>query len=170
MSKRRCFVIFGVVLIGIVLTAGHFGKAESNVATNSDRKITYPETRRDDQVDEFHGVKVADPYRWLEADVRESSEVADWVAAQNKVARAYLDAIPERPAIARRLTELYDYERYSAADAARRQIFLLEERRLAEPVGSVCCRPIRCGRPRARGSERMVGGRHRGDARLHGKR
>lgn len=113
MSERRCFVIFGV-LIAIVLTVGHFGKAESSVATKSDGKIAYPETRRVDQVDEFHGVKVEDPYRWLEADVRESSEVADWVAAQNKVARAYLDAIPQRPAIARRLTELYDYARYSA--------------------------------------------------------
>jgi prolyl oligopeptidase len=76
-------------------------------------KFKYPESRRVDQVDEFHGVKVEDPYRWLEADVRESSEVAEWVAAQNKLARAYLDAIPQRPEIARRLTELYDYERYS---------------------------------------------------------
>ena len=58
-------------------------------------------------------MKVADPYRWLEADVRESEEVAKWVADQNKVARAFLDAIPERPAIAKRLTELWNYERYS---------------------------------------------------------
>ena len=66
----------------------------------------YPETRRVDQVDTFHGVKVADPYRWLEADVRESPEVAEWVTKQNEVARAYLDAIPQRPQIERRLTEL----------------------------------------------------------------
>jgi prolyl oligopeptidase len=75
--------------------------------------MKYPQTRRVDQVDEYHGVKVEDPYRWLEADVRESPEVAEWVAAQNKVARAYLDAIPQRPRIARRLTELWNYERYS---------------------------------------------------------
>ncbi len=75
--------------------------------------MKYPETRRVDQTDEYHGVKVADPYRWLEADVRESAEVADWVKAQNKVARAFLDAIPERPAIVKRLTELWNYERYS---------------------------------------------------------
>lgn len=79
--------------------------------TNS--KMSYPATRRVDQTDEYHGVKVADPYRWLEADVRESAEVADWVQAQNKVARAFLDAIPERPAIVKRLTELWNYERYS---------------------------------------------------------
>ena len=114
MKQSGYFVIVGVVLTGIALMGGHFGKAESSVATSSDGKITYPETRRVKQVDEFHGVKVADPYRWLEADVRESSEVAEWVEAQNKVAREYLDAIPQRPAIARRLTELYDYERYSA--------------------------------------------------------
>ena len=75
--------------------------------------MKYPETRRVDQVDEFYGVKVPDPYRWLEADVRESPEVAEWVKKQNEVARAYLDAIPQRPAIEKRLTELWNYERYS---------------------------------------------------------
>ena len=75
--------------------------------------MSYPTTRRVVQPDESHGVKVVDPYRWLEADVRESAEVAAWVKAQNKVARAYLDAIPERPAIVKRLTELWNYERYS---------------------------------------------------------
>ena len=84
--------------------------------TDQDRAAmnwNFPETRRVDQVDEYHGVKVEDPYRWLEADVRESPEVAEWVAKQNAVARKFLDAIPERPGIVRRLTELYDYERYS---------------------------------------------------------
>jgi prolyl oligopeptidase len=76
-------------------------------------KMKYPETRRVDQVDEFFGVKVPDPYRWLEADVRESEEVADWVKKQNEVARKYLDAIPQQRAIEKRLTELWNYERYS---------------------------------------------------------
>jgi len=60
---------------------------------------TYPPTRRVDQVDVLHGVKVEDPYRWLEADVRASEEVANWVAWQNKVTFAYLKDIPEREAI-----------------------------------------------------------------------
>src|SRR6478752_1071158 len=76
-------------------------------------KLKYPETRRVDQIDEFFGVKVPDPYRWLEADVRESPEVAEWVKKENAVAREYLDAIPGRQAIEKRLTELWNYERYS---------------------------------------------------------
>ena len=48
-------------------------------------KVTYPQTRTVDQVDDYHGTKVADPYRWLEDDVRVTKDVADWVAAQNKV-------------------------------------------------------------------------------------
>ena len=45
----------------------------------------YPDTRRVDHIDVYHGTEVADPYRWLEQDVRESSEVEEWVAAENKV-------------------------------------------------------------------------------------
>jgi prolyl oligopeptidase len=75
---------------------------------------TYPNTRRVDHTDVYHGTKVADPYRWLEDDVRKSPEVAAWVEAQNKVTFAYLKAIPQRPAITRRLTELWNYEKYSA--------------------------------------------------------
>jgi prolyl oligopeptidase len=75
--------------------------------------MKYPETRRVDETDEFFGVTVPDPYRWLEADVRESPEVAEWVKKQNEVAREYLDAIPQRASIEKRLTELWNYERYS---------------------------------------------------------
>jgi prolyl oligopeptidase len=88
---------------------------DAHAATKSTKntKTKYPETRRVDHVDEYFGVKVLDPYRWLEADVRESAEVAEWVKKQNAVARAYLDAIPQRKAIEKRLTELWNYERYT---------------------------------------------------------
>jgi prolyl oligopeptidase len=76
-------------------------------------ELLYPETRREDVVDVYHGETVPDPYRWLEADARHSPEVAAWVAAQNEVTRRYLDAIPERSAIRERLTALWNYERYS---------------------------------------------------------
>ncbi len=77
-------------------------------------KMTYPGSKKIDHVDELHGVKVPDPYRWLEDDVRESKDVAAWVEAQNKVTFAYLEALPQRDAIKKRLTELWNYEKYSA--------------------------------------------------------
>ncbi len=86
----------------------------------------YPETRRVDTTDTYHGTKVADPYRWLEADVRESPEVAEWVKKQNEVARAYLDAIPQRPQIERRLTELWNYVRYSPPTEEAGKYFYLK--------------------------------------------
>lgn len=76
--------------------------------------IVYPETRRVDHVDSYHGVEVADPYRWLEEDVRQSDAVADWVAAQNRVTFDWLRDVPGRERIRRRLTELWNYEKYSA--------------------------------------------------------
>jgi prolyl oligopeptidase len=82
-------------------------------AALGDAAPTYPLTRRVAQVDSLHGTPVADPYRWLEADVRSSREVAGWVARQNKVTFAYLQGIPQRAAIKRRLTELWNHEKFS---------------------------------------------------------
>src|ERR1700733_10270692 len=73
--------------------------------------LKYPETKRGNQVDDYHGTKVADPYRWLETDVRTSKEVADWVAAENEVTFAYLKSIPAREAIKKRITDLWNYEK-----------------------------------------------------------
>jgi len=64
-------------------------------------------------VDVSHGVNVPDPYRWLEQDVRESKTVREWVEAQNKVTFGYLKQIPERDGIRKRLTELWNYEKYT---------------------------------------------------------
>ena len=74
--------------------------------------IEYPATTTVDHVDVYHGVEVADPFRWLEDDVRESEAVKNWVDAQNEVTFAYLDTIPERDIVKGRLTELWDFERY----------------------------------------------------------
>ena len=74
--------------------------------------ITYPPARKGDIVDDYHGTKVADPYRWLE-DV-DSPETRRWVEAENRVTFAYLEQIPERERIRRRLTELWDYPKYGA--------------------------------------------------------
>jgi prolyl oligopeptidase len=75
-------------------------------------KLTYPDTRRVDVVEEQFGVQVADPYRWLENDVRHDGEVADWVAAENRVTDAYLATLPGRDWFRTRIKQLFDYERF----------------------------------------------------------
>ncbi len=101
-------------LVGTLLCGGIAMTAE---------KMTYPTSKKIDHVDELHGVKVPDPYRWLEDDVRESKDVAAWVEAENKVTMSYLEAIPQRDAIRKRLTELWNYEKYSAPFKAGSRYF-----------------------------------------------
>ncbi len=76
------------------------------------QQIEYPFTKKVDQIDDYHGTKISDPYRWLEDN--NSKETAEWVEAQNKVTQEYLSKIPFREALKNRLTELWNYERYSA--------------------------------------------------------
>ncbi|HMJ65534.1 MAG TPA: prolyl oligopeptidase family serine peptidase, partial [Candidatus Binatia bacterium] len=72
--------------------------------------LTYPVTRTVEQVDDYHGTKVPDPYRWLEDDHAPATK--EWVEAQNKVTFGYLENISYREKIKQRLTELWNYERY----------------------------------------------------------
>jgi prolyl oligopeptidase len=92
---------------------GALALAAAGMAVAEDGRVAYPVTRRVHQMDTLHGTTIEDPYRWLEADLRTSQEVADWVAAQNKVTAAYLANIPEREPIKRRLAELWNYEKIS---------------------------------------------------------
>lgn len=76
-------------------------------------KLNYPETRQETSiVDDYFGTKVSDPYRWLEDD--RSEETGAWVKAQNEVSFQYLESIPYRQKIVDRLTELWNYEKFSA--------------------------------------------------------
>jgi prolyl oligopeptidase len=74
--------------------------------------IDYPATRKVEVVDEIHGTRVADPYRWLEDD--NAAETKAWVAAQNRVTEDYLATLPRRGAIRERLAELWNFERVGA--------------------------------------------------------
>jgi prolyl oligopeptidase len=74
--------------------------------------LSYPPTRRDEQVDNYHGVQVADPFRWQEN--ADSAETRAWVEAQNRLTFGYLGAIPGRERIKSRLTQLWNYERFGA--------------------------------------------------------
>ncbi len=74
--------------------------------------LRYPQTRRVDQVDEQFGIKVADPYRWLENDVRTDAEVRAWVDAENAVTNSYLATLPGRKVFEERMKALFNYERF----------------------------------------------------------
>ncbi|MEA3031933.1 MAG: prolyl oligopeptidase [Sphingomonadales bacterium] len=85
--------------------------------------LHYPQTARGDVVEEQFGERVADPYRWLENDVRQDQQVRDWVTAQNAVTEAFLAALPGRDAIRARMTELYNYERFTNPEKAGNRYF-----------------------------------------------
>lgn len=99
-------MVFPKYFAAVAITALLIGCA----TTTRLSRVSYPVTRQSPQVDEYHGVKVADPYRWLEDD--NSPETKAWVEAQNKVTFGYLEKIPQRAAIKDRLTRLWNYERY----------------------------------------------------------
>lgn len=84
-------------------------------------KFDYPETKKVEQTDDYHGTKVSDPYRWLEDD--NSAETKAWVAEENKLTFSYLNQIPEREKLKARLTELWNYERYSAPSKQGKRYF-----------------------------------------------
>ncbi|MET2983917.1 prolyl oligopeptidase family serine peptidase [Aureibaculum conchae] len=81
-------------------------KAEEQIA------LSYPETKKVDTITNYFGTDVKDPYRWLEDDM--SDETGQWVEAQNKVTFGYLDQIPYRDPLKKRLEKLWNYEKYSA--------------------------------------------------------
>ena len=86
--------------------------AAAALAQPASAPIHYPDTPRGDVVEEQFGERVADPYRWLENDVRQDEQVRAWVTAQNEVTQAFLATLPARAAFRARMTQMYDYERF----------------------------------------------------------
>ena len=82
----------------------------SRVGAEELAPLRYPPTRRGEQVDDYHGRTIADPYRWLE-DVS-SPETLAWITAQNELTTSYLEKIPQRKQLEERLAELWNYEKY----------------------------------------------------------
>jgi prolyl oligopeptidase len=101
-SKRLLTAVFGVILI---MNARQSSGEEAHAA------LRYPEAPRSDAVDDYHGRKIPDPYRPLEDP--DAPATRFWVEAQNQVTFRFLEAIPRRIPIRNRLTELWDYEKYS---------------------------------------------------------
>ncbi len=102
--KRTAALGMAVVLAGWLFTAC------SQRPRYSDRPLVYPETKTVAAVDDYHGTKVADPYRWMED--LDSPETKEWIEAQNQVTFGYLEEIPQRKKIKSRLTRLWDYEKF----------------------------------------------------------
>src|SRR3546814_10832005 len=90
-------------------------------------KLAYPDTKRENIADELFGLPVADPYRWLETDVRDSDRVRAWVEAENAVTDAYLDTLPGRAAFTARMRTLFDYERFGVPVKKGGRYFRSEE-------------------------------------------
>ena len=131
------FLLPGVNMRSLIILTLAMGLAATSPALaapheNKEIPLTYPETRTVDVVEEQFGEYISDPYRWLENDVREDAEVAEWVKAENAVTDAYLEKLSGRETLAKSMTELFDL------DDLGRKIFLRAQERRPEPGGSVC--------------------------------
>src|SRR4051794_28878859 len=100
--RRTLFAGLAGAILGMSL--GHPSEGAAGAEPSNARR--YPEAPRSDTTDDYHGHKVADPYRPLEDP--DSPETRAWVEAENRVTAAFLEAIPARDAIKTRLTELWD--------------------------------------------------------------
>lgn len=102
--RKRIFGLFIAFMLLCILA--------SQAQVPGQATLTYPSTKKVDQVDDYFGTTIVDPYRWLEDDNAE--DVKAWVEEQNRATFAYLENIPFREAIKERLTELYNYPKYSS--------------------------------------------------------
>lgn len=96
--KKNIFLSLNIAL-AMSLTAQEF-------------KGKYPETKKVNQVDEFFGINVTDAYRWLEDDL--STDTRNWIETQNKLTFNYLEEIPFREKLKKQITDLWNYEKFSA--------------------------------------------------------
>ncbi|MGS2723860.1 prolyl oligopeptidase family serine peptidase [Porticoccus sp. GXU_MW_L64] len=120
MSRNLLTLLAGLTL-AVTLTACSGG--DQQTATKA--AFTYPDSKRDETVvDDYHGTKVADPYRWLEDDVRDNPQVAQWVKEQNAVTNDYLQSMPERKQIEKRMTQLWDYAKVGMPSKKGERYFL----------------------------------------------
>ncbi len=98
-------VIYGLTLAALAAFSAVSTAGDSAAAS----VLRYPAASRGPTVDSHHGTAVPDPYRWMETP---SADLSAWIAAQNELSQPYLDSIPAREAIRKRLAELWDYEQY----------------------------------------------------------
>lgn len=109
------------------------------ISTASDNKgntMTYPPTERTDTVDTHFGTMVADPYRWLEGDIRRDGKVEAWITKQKNLTEDYLATLPDRDLFKQRLQALFDHERLPIPPEKRgnRYFFVRSAGLEAQPV------------------------------------
>ena len=129
--------------------------AQQNGGVN---KFNYPAAPTSDQTDDYHGTRVADPYRPLEDP--DSAPTRAWIEAENKLTFAYLEQIPAREKIRARLKELLNYERFSVPGEEGRAVLLLAQQRIAKPERAVLAARAGCGAEGIAGPERAFRRRH----------
>ncbi len=122
----RVTLLLGVAAMSLTVPA-FADDAAKETAVDSYTVLQYPETKTVAVADQQFGVKVADPYRWLEDDVRTSTDVAGWVESQKAVSDKYLDSLPGKAPLAAKMKALYNYERYSLPEKAGGPVFLHQE-------------------------------------------
>jgi prolyl oligopeptidase len=105
------FFAWGIFFKTVFLMKKIFSVSLLFLASSTFAQLKYPETKKVDQVDEYFGTKVEDPYRWLEDD--NSAETKEWVIAENQLTQSYLSQIPYRESIKKRIKDLYNYPRTS---------------------------------------------------------
>ncbi len=106
MRLKHRWVLATIVLMAIWIITDN----RSAVSSAKTERLVYPEARKGDVVDEYHGTNVPDPYRWLEDP--DSPETRAWIEIQNRLTFGYLEQIPERQKIHERLTAVWNYEKY----------------------------------------------------------
>lgn len=102
-------ILFLLLSISLIISCQNTKEKDTK---NPVIKVDYPDTRKVDVSDNYHGTEVKDPYRWLEVDT--AAEVEEWVKRQNEVTFGYLDKIPYTDSIADRFEELYNYPKLSS--------------------------------------------------------
>ncbi len=111
-------------LLAMTSLAGLSGCAGTPAPSAANREVlVYPAASRGDVVDVYHGVSVADPYRWMEQ--ADSPATREFVRAQNALAQPWLEALPQREALKTRLTQLWSYERFGVPRREGGQYFFL---------------------------------------------
>ena len=103
--------ILSLACAALIAACGFTQSIRPAAAADSAPTLIYPVAKKGPQVDDYHGTQVADPYRWLET--LDAADTRAWIDAENKLSSAYLAQIPGRDRLKQRLTELWNFERYS---------------------------------------------------------